>query len=54
MVNSVADGVNKMRIRWFLYPAYYENKTWDEQFRDPHIVGHFSTFPSALKNTNKL
>ncbi|KAK5652845.1 hypothetical protein OQA88_9511 [Cercophora sp. LCS_1] len=30
-----------MRFKWFLYPEYYENKTWAEQLEDPHIVGHF-------------
>ncbi|KAM7184993.1 hypothetical protein V8F20_011977 [Naviculisporaceae sp. PSN 640] len=30
-----------MRIRWFLYPSYYLNKTWEEQAQDRHTMGHF-------------
>lgn len=31
-----------MRFRWFLYPEYYANKTWEEQAADMGAMGHYS------------
>lgn len=36
---------SQMRIRWFMYPEYYLNMTWEEQARDRHTMGHFSKTP---------
>lgn len=43
-----------MRMRWFLYPGYYQNKTWEEQFADQAIVGHFSTSSCTLSQVAPL
>jgi hypothetical protein len=38
---AVAERPVKMRFRWFLYPEYYANKTWEEQAQDKFLMGHY-------------